>query len=166
MKLPVLLLFLLLTSINIQCQIQLHYCHYDQMEFDSDTCCWRQLAAKEKFIEAGNLIRDYMNCHKGKENALSLNWHAGQMFACADQYDLAKKYFRKTFSLFTKCFGGEDGLAWYYYAKGTVAFLDKDKVTLDRIIRSWNKKLPKDRNYESLIRLYSDFDSAYRIVLR
>jgi len=134
---------------------------YPQRVFDSDTCCWRKLAAEKQFEASAQLIQDYLK--KGNvENKLSLNWHAGQVFAFAGKDREALKYFGKTCSIFQKWFGGEDGKAWYYFAKGTSAFIKRDKAQLEKIIRSWKAKLPEDKNYAELLRLNSNWDMDYK----
>jgi len=151
---------------NLQSQNSAAFCYYSQREFDSDTCCWRQLLKQDSFIQAANLILAFKACHKPKENIHSLNWHAGQMFAYEGMNHEAKHYFKKTFNIFTKWFGGKEGLEWYLYAKGTVAFLDRRKATLDKIINRWDKKLSKNLNYNVLFILNSNFDSSYRSLFK
>jgi hypothetical protein len=73
--------------------------NYSQTEFDSDSCCWRKLAASGKYEEGANLITDYLR--EGKpENKHSLKWHAGQLFAKSGNYKMAIKYFRRTSNIF------------------------------------------------------------------
>jgi len=133
---------------------------YDQKNFDSDTCCWRMLSKNKLFENSAELIVDYLKTGKA-ENRMSLNWHAGQMFAFAGKDKQALKYFGKTYSVFQKWFGGEDGKAWYFFAKGTSAFIKRDQPKLERIIRKWKSKLPEDKNYAELLRLKSNWDMGY-----
>lgn len=58
-------------------------------------------------------------------------------------------------------FGGDEGKAWYFYAKGTVAFIKRDKEKLQKMIQKWDKNLPKDRNYDALVQLYENWDKKY-----
>ena len=83
------------------------------------------------------------------------------MFALADNYSSAKKYFRKTYNVFYKLFGGADGKTWYYYAKGTIAFINNDKRTLDAIINRWKNKYPIDNNYKALLKLNDNWGKSY-----
>ena len=135
---------------------------YEQAVFDSDTCCWRKLADEGRYNEGGQLILSYLDISQKITNPHALKWHAGQMFALAGNNRQAIKWFEKTYSIFYKWFGGQDGKAWYYYAKGTVAFLKRDKATLQKIIGHWDKQLPKDINYTSLTTLLEKWDKTYR----
>ncbi|MBS1741815.1 MAG: hypothetical protein JST81_02165 [Bacteroidetes bacterium] len=139
-----------------------NFCNYTELEFNSDTCCWRKEAKADSFNLAATHILGYLRCPGRKVNKQSLYWHAGQMFACANDYTRAKHYCKKTYTVFTKWFGGKEGKAWYFYAKGTVAFLRGDKLLLQHIIKKWDRSLPKDKNYEALIKLYTKISLPYR----
>lgn len=130
---------------------------YKQSLFDSDSCCWRKLSAEGKHTEAAELIVNYTDNSPNATNKHSLKWHAGQMYAAAGNNKKAIKYYKKTYSIFYKWFGEE---AWYYYAKGNVACLKKDKIKLERIIAAWDKKkLEKDINYKALIEMYTKLNN-------
>ncbi|MGQ2983279.1 hypothetical protein [Flavobacterium sp.] len=137
-----------------------HY--YPQTQFDSDTCCWRKISAEGKHHESAELIVNYIKNSQNAENKQSLNWHAGQMYAMAGEGRQAVKYIKKTYDSFYKWLGGEDGKGWYYFAKGTVAFIERDKEKLERIITYWKKELPLDNNYEELVTLYNNWDKEYK----
>lgn len=138
---------------------------YEQVAFDSDTCCWRELGKLGRKEEAGRLIVLYLG--KGKvQNAHSLKWHAGQAFAGAGKGRLAKRYINKTYNVFYKWFGGEDGKAWYHYAKGVKAFVRRNKKSLIRIVRHWDRKLPKDKNCNQLKMLLANWELPYDEALR
>jgi tetratricopeptide (TPR) repeat protein len=134
---------------------------YTQTHFDSDTCCWRKLSHEKQYVDAANLIVSYIETNRSTANRHSLQWHAGQMYALAGDYALAKKYFKKTYSFFYKWVGNADARAWYYYAKGTVAFMDGDKKELEGIIRKWERQLPLDSNYKALIQLLDRWGQGY-----
>ncbi len=135
---------------------------YPQRAFDSDTCCWRILSAQGKYQQAATLIVDYID--KGQpDNKHSLNWHAAQMFAFADNNRQAVLYINKTYNVFHKWLGGSEGRPWYYFAKGTKAFLQNDKEKLEHILQSWEESsLAKDKNYQELIRLSNNWGKNYR----
>lgn len=124
---------------------------YEQVTFDGDSCCWRKLDAEGKHAQAAQLIVAYINNSPNAVNKHSLKWHAGQMYAAAGNSKQAIRYYKKTYSIFYKWFGEAE---WYYYAKGNVAYLKKDKRKLERIIAKWDKiKLEKDKNYRALVEL-------------
>jgi hypothetical protein len=87
------------------------------------------------------------------------------MYAMAGDYRTARKYFKKTYSVFNNWFGGDDGKAWYYYAKGTVAFIDDDKDKLDTIIKKWASHLPMDINYTALLQLQAHCGERYAVAV-
>lgn len=142
--------------------IQLYSClSYSEPVFNADTCCWRKLASEKKYEEAATLITFYAKYHEDKQiNKHLLNWHAGQMFAMAGSRR-AKHYMKKTYSVFTKWFGGDDGKTWYYYAKGTKAFLEDDRNELVTILYKWDRKFEKDKNYDNLVRLNNNWGKPY-----
>ena len=123
---------------------------YSQEIFDSSTCCWRKLSAEDKHTEAAKLIVEYINSPNAA-NKHSLKWHAGQMYAAAGNNKNAITYYKKTYNIFYKWFGDA---GWYYYAKGNVAYLKKDKAKLKKIISKWEKKkLERDINYKALVEM-------------
>ncbi len=150
-------IFLLSFSVNSFSQTIL----YTESQFNSDTCCWRLLSSQKKYAEAADLIVQYLNTKSTINNKHSLNWHAGQMFAMAGNKDEAIKYFNKTYSFISKFFSDEDGKQWYYYAKGTVAFIKRDKEQLNRILNKWKAKYPATKNYLALKKLYDKWDENY-----
>lgn len=152
-----LFIFLLCFSINSFSQT----ISYTESQFNSDTCCWRLLSAQKKYAEAAGLIVQYLNNNSQIKNKHSLNWHAGQMFAMAGNKNEAIKYFNKTYSFLSKVFSDEDGKQWYYYAKGTVAFIKRDKEQLNRILNKWKAKYAATKNYLALRKLYDKWDEDY-----
>lgn len=135
---------------------------YPQSIFDADTCCWRALSKAHQYEEAARLILAYLDHNRKPANQQSLYWHAGQLFASAGNTKWAIKYFKKTYSIFYLWFGGEDGKTWYYYARGTIAFLEKDKKTLEAMIHTWEAAhYAQDKNYKTLIHLYNNWDKDY-----
>lgn len=155
------ILFFSLSYFCVHAQSISHELGYEQRIFDSDTCCWRKLAENKEYEKAGYLIVSYLENNKKLSNKHALHWHAGQMFAKAQNDTVAIRHFRKTYNFLYKWFGGEDGKTWYYYAKGTVAFIKRDKEKLSKIIKTWDKSLPKDGNYSSLVKLYENWNSPY-----
>lgn len=157
----IVLLLLLFSCSNLAAQDLSNVLLYEQHFFDSDTCCWRKLANTKEYEKAGNMIVSYLKKNKKRTNSQSLQWHAGQMFAKAQNDKQAIFYFKKTYNFLYRLFGGDEGKAWYFYAKGTVAFIKRDKERLQKMIQKWDKNLPKDRNYDALVQLYENWDKKY-----
>lgn len=153
------IILLLFISFNLFAQKEV-WVNYDQKTFDSDTCCWRKLSEAREFQNSAEAIVAYLK--EGKpNNKLSLNWHAGQMFAFSADNKKALKYFGKTYNVFYKWFGGEDGKTWYYFAKGTSSFIKRDKPRLEKIIAHWKKNFRLDNNYKELTLLLKHWDDGY-----
>ena len=130
---------------------------YSQEIFDGYTCCWRKLSAEGKYTEAAELIADYIKNSPNAVNKHALKWHAGQMYAAAGNNKQAIRDHKKTYNIFYK-WVSED--AWYYYAKGNVAYLQKDKKKLKRIIAKWDReKLEKEKNYNALTEMYNQLSN-------
>jgi|GEM_PF-1060052 len=122
---------------------------------------WRRLMAQGKYEEAAKILEFDVKASRRRDvNRHSFYWHAGQLRAMAGQYKKAKRDMRKTHSIFYKL-GGEDAKTWYYYAKGTEAFLDGDKKRLVAIIKKWEKRYTRDKNYENLLRLLDSWGKTY-----
>lgn len=135
---------------------------YSQSDFDSYDCCWRKLSSENKNAESAALLENYINNSSNAINKHSLNWHAGQMFAMAGNKPKAIKYMKKTYSVFYRWFGGQEGKEWYYYAKGTVSFIRRDKEKLQRMITLWHKnKLSQNGNLKELEKLLDNWDKTY-----
>jgi len=164
-KFFIFILVILYFSAKAQTTSTDYFISIKQEIFDSDTCCWRQLSNSKKYEESAELVVEYLNKSKQITNRHSLNWHAGQLFAMANKNDIAKTYFKKTYSIFYKLFGDDDAKTWYYYAKGTVAFIDRDKIKLKRIIEKWERNFEKDKNYQTLIILLEKWGNSYQEAL-
>lgn len=134
-----------------------------QAVFDSDTCCWRMLADKGKYLEAANLIVSYLDAGKAS-NTHSLYWHAGQMYAMGHEDDLAIKYFKRTYAKVYLWFGDSDAIDWYYYARGTVAFLENDREKLKKVIHAWTRRFLADLNYQALLKLNEHWGEDYNVI--
>lgn len=151
-----LLCFFLNTVVFAQVELS-----FPQQVFDSDTCCWRLLSRERRYNDAALLIVQYLEQNRSIRSKHALHWHAGQMFAMAGDAARAKKYFRKTYSVWYKWLGGEEGRAWYYYARGNVAFVSRHKRTLARMLHRWQKKAPPDKNYRKLQVMLERWDLSY-----
>lgn len=138
---------------------------YPQHVFDSDTCCWRKLARQGAYPEAARLVEAFLRTDNAV-NRQSLHWHAGQLWAMCGNNKPALKHFRKTYHVWQKWLGGEDGKTWYYFAKGTVAAITRDQRTLNRVVSKWKKKWPPDRNYRELLRLQANGGLSYEEATR
>lgn len=135
---------------------------YSQSDFDSFECCWRKLDAEKKYAESAALLEEYIKHSPNATSKGSLNWHTGQMFAAAGNNKKAIRYMKKTFNVFYRWFGGEEGRQWYFFAKGTVAFIKNKRRQLERMIHlSHKNNLPGDNNVKELEKLLTNWGQPY-----
>jgi len=90
---------------------------------------WRQVAEKGRFSDAARLIDVYLEKHHDLDvsQRVNLNFHAGQMYAFADDYRTAiNRFSRSTYAEEPP----ELPLRWNAYVQATVAFLQKDMKRL------------------------------------
>lgn len=133
----------------------------DNKKFDAH---WRGLMAEGEYEKAAmNLEYAALSKNIQVSNKQALWWHAGQMWAMMGEYNHAKMDIKYTYNVFYKLFGSEDAKTWYYYAKGTIAFLDGDKAQLEKIMNKWERKYDKDKNYVCLQQLMDNWGQDYAL---
>lgn len=74
---------------------------------------------------------------------------------------LARYYMQKTYSPLNRWVGGADGRTWYYYARGTIAFLDRNRKKLEFLVAKWERRYEADVNYKALQELAEHWDWGY-----
>lgn len=124
---------------------------------------WRQLAANGRFLDAANLIDEYIEKHRdlGESQMTILHFHAGQMYAFAYDYKTAIE----RFGLSTYAEEPPDlPLRWNAYVQATIAFLSKDlkrlKECREEIVDGPTIQGEK-ANLDVLDRLIEHFDEPY-----
>lgn len=105
--------------------LSLSYSEFDQKPSNG----WRILAEKGNYIEAGNLIVEYLSNHKELDiyQIANLRFHAGQMYAFANDITRAIALFNTAFLAIEP---DTSPIRWNDYVTSTVAFLRNDKITL------------------------------------
>ncbi len=100
----------------------------DYSAFDQDMDGgWRMVAAEERFDDAGRLIDVYLARRAAElepNQRILLNFHAGQMYAMADDRKLAVKRFE------TSIEPNPTMESWNPYVEATIAFLNRDREAL------------------------------------
>jgi len=124
---------------------------------------WRQIAEKGDFLDAAMLIDEYVEKYKdlGDSQRVNLNFHAGQMFAFANDYRTAIDRLNKsTYAQEPP----ELPLRWNAYVQATIAFLNKDMARL----KECREKIfagptfdGEKANLEVVDRLIMHFDEPY-----
>ena len=110
--------------------VQNDYLNQDYRSFSKGSnSSWRKVAREEGFAEAGELIDQYLEKHKdlGLSQTVNLHFHAGQMYAFANNYEMALDRFKNA-----KYDTEPEGISirWDAYVNATIAFLKKDKIKL------------------------------------
>lgn len=117
--------------------VQNKYLDQDYKSFDqAQKLGWRQVAQEGRFKEAAKLIDRYLKRHKGLDvsQIANLHFHAGQLYAFANSYDIALERFKKAKydpipevdPVQMKAFFEE----WNVYVDATIAFIKKDRMKL------------------------------------
>jgi tetratricopeptide (TPR) repeat protein len=119
---------------------------------------WRLLSQEKKYVEsASELI--YLVLSDTTRNKHADFWHIGQMYAMANQYDKAKFYM-------TKAVVGDttNDKQWMWYFYGTIAFLDRDRDSLEKYTKLLNDNHTQyySANSKTLNRLLANFEKTYR----
>ncbi|AWA30795.1 hypothetical protein HYN48_12290 [Flavobacterium magnum] len=133
---------------------------YTQRQFDSDTCCWRELARSGRYLQGAALIAAYLKDGKPQRRQ-ALYWHAGQLYALGGDNSMALRYFGKTTNILYRYLGDEDARMWYFYVNGVKAFLKRDRQKLLKIISIWKRKFLGNLNYNQLLLLSEHWDMRY-----
>jgi hypothetical protein len=122
---------------------------------------WRLLADKQCYKEAASLIQTYLNKKKSfsEWQKANLSFHAGQMYAFANDYQKAIVNFKR--AIWAVPTGSP--VRWNEYVKATIAFLEKDKLQLTkyRDIVAQENNPANIRNLEVLDDMLTFFDSTY-----
>ncbi|HEV3203320.1 MAG TPA: hypothetical protein VGY77_03005 [Gemmataceae bacterium] len=145
-------------------ELELSYEAFDQRPGGG----WRKIADEGKYLQAAQLIDRYEMEKKGLEERqrVNLRFHAGQLYAFADQKDLALARFRT--ALVDKE-PADSPIRWNAYVRATIAFLERDRKKLTEL-REEIAKGPKVQgavaNLDVVDRLIAHFDEPYSVAYR
>lgn len=124
---------------------------------------WRQLAEKGQFLDAAELIDEYIEKHKDLDESqrVNLNFHAGQMYAFADDTKNAiERLDKSTYAEEPP----ELPLRWNAYVQATIAFFNKDLKRLKECreeIAMGPAFQGEKANLDVVERLIAHFDEPY-----
>ncbi|MGH8469551.1 MAG: hypothetical protein ACREX3_03610 [Gammaproteobacteria bacterium] len=97
---------------------------------------------------------------------MNLRFHAGQVYAFADQRDHARARFKT--ALFAKE-PADSPIRWNAYVRATIAFLERDR----KILTSFREEIAKGRKLQGVVpnldivdRLIEYFDEPYSVAYR
>jgi len=145
--------------------LSMSYDHFDQSENG-----WRTYAKLGCYHEIGVIIDEYLEQHKmtlADWQVISVAWHAGQMYAFNNEYQIAIRRFDHSLNSHEP---KDSPILWNDYVYATIAFLDKDfpklKLYRDKIARGPifdGKKINLDI-IDNLIRnFWQPYSVAYQI---
>lgn len=118
---------LCITSMDMKKQLSLAYTPFDQSAQG-----WRQFARSGCYLETGRFIDRYIEIHQttlADWERINLRWHAGQLYAFANDYRLAIARFR---SAINPRESGHSPILWNDYVYATIAFLNNDRKQLEK----------------------------------
>lgn len=139
------------------------YLSMEPYEFDQGENGWRELDEDGKFLEAAQIIATYLELNKDKvknytrespELGNVMVFHAGQLYATA-----GPEYYSEALSFLRDSFRPQDE-GWNLYVKGTIAFLDGNKQTLDECLNALTKIDPKHVRVTVLNKLKKGLEQA------
>jgi hypothetical protein len=129
---------------------------------------WRKIADKGMYLEAAKLIDRYEKEKKGllEWQRVNLRFHAGQLYAFADQKEIAIARFQTALHAKEPT---NSPIRWNAYVRASIAFLERDRKKLTEL-RDEIAKGPKSHgvvpNLEVVDRLIEFFDEPYSVAYR
>ena len=168
--LTILLFILMPSAFSLSCSItpveeeKLLSMSYD--DFDQAENGWRQYAKLGCYHEIGILIDKYLDQKKSTLTAwqaIGVTWHAGQMYAFNNEYEIAKIRFEHSINPNEP---EDTPILWNDYVYATLAFLSNDmpklKLYRDKIANGpiFNGKKP---NLDIVDNLIQYFGQSYSI---
>lgn len=124
---------------------------------------WRKLSQNGNFVDAASELL-YLTLSDSTRNRHADFWHIGQIYAQDNQYQKAIFYLKKSMKDHTEM---DDKQYWWYY-KGTLAFLQKDKERLEKFSKLLGENHTNyySNNAKVLKSLLNNFDKPYFEAIR
>lgn len=124
-------------------------------DFDQDMDGgWRAVAYNDGCDDvAAFLLEDYIAIHDLSPDDGLIFWHAGQTHAGSGNYSRAAEFFRPTFDDTLK--PGEPHYDWTLYGRGTLAFIERDRVALERAISEY-QDIPVDEERIAAMKRFAE----------
>lgn len=136
---------------------------YVLAQCDSTEVCqieeWRMHSNSGNYKKAIECLNQELQKAEHRHQKHSILWHLGQMYACENEYDTAIIFLKRSTNLWT-CLVDRQ---FYWYYRGTIAFLKRDKKKLYKYyLKLWPYKNGYYRkNALMLKRLYDNFEKPY-----
>lgn len=154
--------------------LSLSYTSFDQTPGQG----WRAFigddASPQQFVDIARVIERYIEYHKATLSRYELqilHFHAGQLYAFAEENDVAIFHFKKSYDYsldMHKVFPHEQSYAWLLYVGAKIAFLEHDINALQACAQELQNKYPNTLggNTEIVLKLLKYHDKPYRQVYR
>ena len=120
----------LANSCDISMEEENQFMQMSYEDFDQSSEGWRQYATLNCYNEMGNLLDKYLEYNQiilDESQIINLNWHAGQMYAFNNEYNIAQEHFLNSIN---KSEPDDTPILWNAYVYATIAFLIKDMPNL------------------------------------
>ncbi|MDH3650758.1 MAG: hypothetical protein OEQ53_13825 [Saprospiraceae bacterium] len=126
--------------------------HLSLDQFDQSSTGFRQYS--DRYGLVSRLIPEYILVNNLSANeSRNLHWHLGQMHAFDGTYGEAIQEMKQSYA------GGSK--TWECYVTGTIAFLEKDKASLEEALFTLRKQ-DNQMNIEFLEKFVQYFDKPYK----
>ena len=125
---------------------------------------WREVADAGRYAPAARLIEQYLRTngdHLAAWQKRNLHFHAGQAYACAGDYPVAIGHMQQSWMNDEP---PDSPIRWNAYVDATIAFLRKDRVTLQARRDEIAAGPPRDGEVPNLAvvqRLLDNLDQPY-----
>lgn len=146
----------ILIATTIQGQIKTHPNNSGVIMSDEPPEKWRVLSDENREIEAASELI-YLVLSDSTRNKHADYWHIGQLYAATNQYEKAKFYMKRA------VIEPMDDEQWMLYFNGTIAFLERDKVSLEKFAKLLNANHTEyySANARTLNGLMENFEKTY-----
>ena len=133
--------------------------HNMELSSENQNSKWRDLKREGKYSEAITCLKKEFKVVSNRRQKHDVYWHIGQMHAFNNNYDSALVYIRKSTSWLT--FLVDRQFYWYY--RGTIAFLKRDREKLKRYhLKLWSNKNGYYRKNALMLKaMYDYFEKSY-----
>lgn len=135
-------------------------------DFDQTPIGWRRIAKMGCYHQAALLIDKYIAQHRAALQdwqLLDVTWHAGQMYAFNNEYDVAKDRFKAAINPSEP---KNTTILWNAYVNASIAFLDRNMAQL-QYYRAEIDAGPlyngKKANLDVVDQLILNFDKPYSV---
>lgn len=125
---------------------------------------WRMHSNAGSYNKAIKCLNRDLEKAENKHQKHSILWHLGQMYACNNEYDTAIVFMQKSTHYMVYFIDRQ----FYWYYRGTMAFLKRDKKKLHKYyMKLWPYRNGYYRKNAVMLKsLHDDFEKPYREIFQ